>query len=285
MKKAQSVAVVTDSAAGIPSALLVRHGIEVLPFWVQMGEDSYQDGIDIDSATFFRRLRAAEDLEASTGVPSVGAFRELYTRLADWAEGIVSVHVAGKQSGTCDTARLAARESPIPVTVIDSGTTAMAQGFLALEAARLAQEGTVLEAVAQRVRRLVPDTGVFALLESVTHAVKGGRLASAARLIGNLLRIQPLVNVSDNKISLAGQVRRRKSGLQLLVDRVVARVEGYPVRITVHYAEDEAEGQSLLETLKEQVNCVESYLTRVPVALGVHAGPGSIGVAYCIETE
>jgi DegV family protein with EDD domain len=285
MERVQPVAVVTDSAAGIPPSLLEQYRMEKIPFWVRVGEGSYKDGVDINPTSFFRMLRADEEATVGTSVPTVEAFLEVYNRVAEWAERIVSVHVAGEQSGTCNAAQLAAEASPIPVTVIDSGTTAMAEGFIALEAARVALEGASLDAVLGRVRALLPQTGLLALLETVNYAVKGGRLTTAARLIGNLLRIQPLISVSENKVSLAGQVRRRRSGLKVLVERVIERVDGWPVRLTVHYAEDEEEGRSLLETLKARLNCLETYLTRVPVALGVHAGPGSIGVAYCIEKE
>lgn len=285
MERVQPVAVVTDSAAGIPPSLLEQYRMEKIPFWVRVGEGSYKDGVDINPTSFFRMLRADEEATVGTSVPTVEAFLEVYNRVAEWAERIVSVHVAGEQSGTCNAAQLAAEASPIPVTVIDSGTTAMAEGFIALEAARVALEGASLDAVLGRVRALLPQTGLLALLETVNYAVKGGRLTTAARLIGNLLRIQPLISVSENKVGLAGQVRRRRSGLKVLVERVIERVDGWPVRLTVHYAEDEEEGRSLLETLKARLNCLETYLTRVPVALGVHAGPGSIGVAYCIEKE
>ena len=285
MERVQPVAVVTDSASGIPPALLEQYRIEMIPFWVRVGEGSYKDGVDINPTSFFRMVRADEEATVGTSVPAVEAFLEVYNRVAEWAESIVSVHVAGEQSGTCNAAQLAAEASPIPVTVVDSGTTAMAEGFIALEAARAAIEGASLDAVLERVRTLLPQTGLLALLETVNYAVKGGRLTTAARLIGNLLRIQPLISVSGNKVGLAGQVRRRRSGLKALVERVIERVDGRPVRLTVHYAEDEEEGRSVLEALKERLNCLETYLTRVPVALGVHAGPGSIGVAYCIEKE
>ncbi|MGC9356416.1 MAG: DegV family protein, partial [Anaerolineae bacterium] len=176
-----------------------------------------------------------------------------------------------------------AQESPVPVEVVDSETTAMAQGFVVLEAARAALEGGTLSEVVERARSMVPHVEVVALLESIEYAFRGGRLASGARLLGALLRIQPLVKVSENKVSLVGQVRRRRSGITNLVERVTSRVEDRPTHLTVHYAEDKEEGKRLLDTLREKVNCVEHYLIHIPVALGVHAGPGSIGVAYYVE--
>ncbi len=277
------IAIVTDSAAGLPADLLAAYRIGVVSYHVRVGAQTFRDGIDLFPETFFPMLRAQSEPDVSTGVPSIENFLEVYHQCATWAKGIVSIHLAGKQSATCDTARIAARSSPVPVEVVDSGTTAMGEGFIALEAARIAREGAPLKVVAQRAQTMSAQAGLYALLESVNYAVKGGRLSKAARLLGAFLNIQPLVRVADNAVELIGQTRRRSAGLEQLVEHVTRRVGTRPVHLTVHYAENEAEGRQVLETLQQRLNCVETYLTRVPVALGVHAGPGSIGVAYYVE--
>ncbi len=285
MKTHFKIAIVTDSAASIPADLLGRYGIEVVPYWVHIGNESFISGETIDPATFFKKLRADPEVEVHTGVPAVGKFIETYEKLSAWAEHIVSIHVAGKQSATCNAAELAQNDSPVPVTVIDTETTAMAEGFVVLEAARAAARGGSLEEIVARARAVIPNVGLIALLESVTYALKGGRLSSAAGRIGSLLHIQPLIRVGANRVSVVGQARRRSKGLETLIDRTISEAREDPIHLTVHYAEDEAEGRSLLESLEAQVNCVESFLTRVPVELGVHSGPGSIGVAYYVERE
>lgn len=283
MTPTTSVAIVTDSAAGLPAAFLERYNIAVVPFWVHMGNESYLSGETLDPPTFFRRLRADPELEIHTGVPGIAKFVEIYRSLATKAQGIVSIHITAKQSGTCSAAEIAARESPVPVVVVDTGTTAMAEGFTVLAAARAAKEGNSLEQVVARARAAIPNTGVIALLESVTYALKGGRLSAAAAKVGSRLRIQPLIRVKDNKVSVVGQARKRSKGIASLTEKIVDEVRDAPSHLTVHFAEDENEGQSLLDTLRSRINCVESYLMRVPIELGVHAGPGAVGVAYHIE--
>ncbi len=277
------IAIVTDSGAGLPEALVRAYGIHVIGYHVRVGEASYRDGVDITPATFFPLLRQQREPDVSTGVPSPEAFLEVYRQCATWAKAIVSIHLAGAQSATCDTARVAARNSPVPVTVIDSGTTAMGEGFVVLEAARAAQSGAPLEVVVRRAQEVTRHVGLYALLESVNYAVKGGRLARAARLLGAFANLQPLVRVADNRVDLIGQARRRSDGVQKLLAQVLQRIGARPVHLAVHYTDSEAEGRALLESLQRQVQCVEAYLTPVPVALGVHAGPGAIGVAYCVE--
>jgi len=280
-----SVAIVTDSAAGLPAPFLERYNIAVVPFWVHMGNESYLSGQTLDPPTFFRRLRAAPELEIHTGVPGIAKFVEIYRSLATKAQSIVSIHITARQSGTCSAAEVAAKESPVPVVVLDTETTAMAEGFTVLAAARAAAEGSSLEQVIARARAAIPNTGVIALLESVTYALKGGRLSAAAGKVGSMLRIQPLIRVKDNKVSIVGQARKRSKGIEALIGKIVDEVRGDPTRLTVHFAEDEDEGQYLLDSLRSRINCVESYLMRIPIELGVHAGPGSIGVAYHVERE
>lgn len=283
METLRSVAVVTDSATGLPASLLAQYHIEVVPYWIHVGDQSFLDGVDITPEEFFKLARAQAEPSVSTGVPSVEAFLAAYQRAAAYASAIVSIHLAGAQSATCSVAELAAKSSPIPVEVIDTGTTAMAEGFVVLEAARAAAEGAAWQEVVARARACVPKVEVIALLETVGYAIRGGRLAGAARLLSGFLNIQPLVRVGGNKVGLVGQTRRRSRGLSQLIERVKQQTGASPVRLAVHFAEDEAEGRELLAQLQVELNCVETYLTRVPVPLGVHAGPGSIGVAYCVE--
>jgi len=285
MKELFPVAVVTDSAAGIPQTLLQSLRIEVVPLWVQLAGESYQDGIDITPVAFFQRLRAQAQPDVGTSVPAMEVFTATYERISEWAQAVVSVHVAGKQSGTCNVASMAGQAVPIPVAVVDTGTTAMAQGFVVLEAARAALEGLSLAEVTERARAAVPNVGLTALLESISYAVRGGRLATAAGKLTQLLKIKPLISVRDNKVSIIGQTRRRSKGLKYLIEQLKSEIQDAPTRIAVHYAEDKEEGASVLAQIKQQLNCVEGYLSRVPVALGVHAGPGALGIAYHVERE
>ncbi len=285
MNTQPSIAVVTDSAASIPEALCQQYRIEVVPIWVNMDKVSYRSGIDMQPASFFAQLRANPATQVSTSVPAIPVFLEAYRKQAQWASGIVAVHVAGKQSGTCNLAEVAGRESPVPVAVVDSQTTAMAQGFVALEAARAAAEGATLEEVAARARAVVPNAGVVALLETVNYAFQGGRLSSAASMVGSLLKISPLIRVQNNRVSLIGQARRRSKGIAAVIEKVVDEIEDNPVHLAVHYAEDETEGTYVLEELKKLLRCVETYLLHVPTELGVHTGPGALGVSYYVERQ
>lgn len=285
MNTQPNVAIVTDSASSIPEALRSQYRIEEVPFWVNMDKASYRSGIDMNPETFYAQLRAHPDMAVSTSVPAIPVFLEAYQKQAQWAKSIVAIHVASKQSATCSIAEVAGRESPVPVAVVDTQTTAMGEGFVALEAARAAAEGASLDEVVARARAAVSNAGVVALLETVSYAFKGGRLSSAASTVGSLLKICPMIRVQNNRVSLIGQARRRSKGIAAVIEKVVDEVQDSPVHLAVHYAEDETEGVYVLGELKKLLRCVETFLLHVPIELGVHAGPGALGVAYYVERQ
>ncbi len=279
------VGIVTDSAAGLPLGLIRQYRIAVIPFWVMVGGISYRDGIDIRPPQLFKLLREQVKPDATTGVPSVEVFLEAYRRVAKWARSIVSIHLTAVHSAAYRTAEAAATRSDVPVVVVNTGSTAMGEGFVVLEAARAAAKGLGLQEVVRIASRVASRVGVIALLESIDYAVRGGRLASAARLMGSLLRIQGLVRVQADRVSLVGQTRHRKRGREMLVEKIADMAGVSPVHIAVHYSDDKAEGHRLLAMLKARVKCVEEHLLYVPAALGIHAGPGSVGVGFYVEGE
>ncbi len=279
------VGIVTDSAAGLPLELIQQYRIAVIPFWVMVGGISYRDGIDIHPPQLFKLLREQVKPDAATGVPSVEVFLETYRRVAEWAKSIVSIHLTAVHSAAYRTAEAAATRSDVPVVVVNTGSTAMGEGFVVLEAARAASRGLGLQEVARVASEVASRVGLLALLESIDYAVRGGRLASAARLMGSLLRIQGLVRVQADRVSLVGQARRRRRGRELLVEKIAEMAGTSPVHVAVHYSDNEAEGHRVLTMLKARVKCVEEHLLYVPAALGVHAGPGSIGVGFYVEGE
>ena len=171
MTPTASVALSRIPPPGYPRQLPGTYNISVVPYYVHLGETSYISGVTIDPPTFFERLRAAPEMEVHTGVPTIAKFLDVYRDLADWAKGIVGIHVASKQSGTVQCGRGGRRGSPVPVVVLDTGdVTRWPRGTQSYAAARAAQEGGTLEQVVATAKATIPNTGLYALLESVTYA-------------------------------------------------------------------------------------------------------------------
>jgi DegV family protein with EDD domain len=260
--------------------LAEQFGIEVIPLWVQIDDQSYRDGVDITPLEFFRRLKdKVRGVRSSQ--PSPGEFVKFYQRLQEKAEAVVSVHVGGQYSGVLDAARSAAAElSPFLIEVIDTGTVAMAQGFVALAAARAVEAGESLMGVVEKVREIVPKVDLIAALETVEYAVKGGRVAAAARLLNSVLQIKPLVRVQGNQVGIIGQARTRGRVVGRMMDELAERVGDAPLHVAVLYTDAVDEAQRIKDEIVSRFNCVEVYVEAAAPVLGVHAGPGAVGLAY-----
>jgi DegV family protein with EDD domain len=276
----RKVIVATDSAANLPSSLIKQYGIAVIPLWVKMETRFYRDGIDIQPLEFFQRLRERVR-EVGTSQPAPGEWLEFYRRLQDQAEAIVSVHVTSRYSGVVDAARAAAAElAPFPIEVVDTGTIAMAEGFVALAAARAAEAGASLSEVMERVRDLTPRVDLIAALETIEYAVRGGRMATAAHLLSSLLRIKPLVRVQGNEVNIFSKTRTRAKALRTLLDELAERVGDMPLHVAVLYTDALEEAQRLQDEVVTHFRCEEVYLEVATPVLGVHAGPGAVGLAF-----
>ncbi len=279
----KEVVVATDSAANLPRVVVEQLGIEVIPLWIRMDDESYRDGVDIQPLDFFQRLQQ-QFRRLQTSQPSLGEFLEFYRRIQERARSIVSVHVAGRYSGVLQVARAAAAEmAPYPIEVVDTGTIAMAQGFVAMAAARAAAAGASLAEVVGRARSLVPKVDLIAALETLEYAVRGGRLAWAARMVGNLLNVKPMVRVQGNEVGILGQARSRAKAIRQMLDMLAQRVGDARVHIAILHTGAVEEAERLKEEILARFRCVELYIEPVTPVLGVHAGPGALGLAYYVE--
>ena len=246
-------------------------------------DDSDESGVDITPLEFFRRLKdKVRGVRSSQ--PSPGEFIEFYRRLQERAEAVISVHLGGQYSGLIDSARTAAAElSPFPIEIIDTGTVAMAQGFVALAAARAVEAGESLMGVVDRVCEIVPKVDLIAALEHVEYAVKGGRVAAAARLVNSVLHIKPVVRVQGNQVSIIGQARTRAKVVRHMIDELADRVGDAPLHVAVLYTDAVDEAQRIRDEIVSRFHCVEVYVERAAPVLGVHAGPDAVGLAFYPE--
>ncbi len=275
------VAVVTDSTATVPQALVEEYNMTVVPLQVIWGDRTFLDGVDITPETFYQRLRTAEVLP-TTSQPSAAAFAEVYQRLHEQGYDILAVLISSKLSGTIASAEQAKGLVPeATVEIVDSLQTAMALGFQAVAAARAAAQGASLaeaKAVAEKARDL---SGVLLLPETLEYLHRGGRIGGAARLFGTMLNIKPILEVRAGRVEPADKVRSRKKARKRIVELALERMGGRtPVRVAVLHADAEDEAQLIMDMLKAQVAPEEAYITPVSPTVGVHVGPGTVGITF-----
>lgn len=270
------IRIVTDSTSDIPEALMRERGIDMVPLTVNFGNESLRDRVDITHDEFIRRLTASKVLP-TTSQPPPGLFVEHYRRLADeGAEGIVSIHISEKLSGTAGAARVAAEEvaDRVKVEVIDSRTLSLALGFGVLEAARVAGAGADLAAVADAARRFLPHTHIIFFPDTLEYLQKGGRIGRAAMIAGSLLSLKPLMRVDEGQVVPHERTRTRSRA----IDGVVKFVSDFPhLRQLSVLRTGNADLEPLLTRLEPVFPRERILVTECSPVISVHLGPGAMG--------
>ena len=280
---AGTVAVVTDSAADLPEELLTSMDIHTVPARIHFGARSYLDKVSLDTSEFYR-LMAESDVHPTTSQPPPGDFRRLYQILASHHAGIVSIHVTGWGSGTFQSAQSAAdrADTRAPVLAVDSRNASIGQGLVALRAAELAAAGRSVDEITLALQDIIANTRTWALLGSLEHAVRGGRVPPSKRLIARLLRLEPiLATFPDGRIGTAGALLGHRGRIARFA-RWIAKRAGPPVgqRLAVGHANAPAAAAELLAALQARLPGLEqAFVTEIGTALGVHGGPGTLVVA------
>jgi len=280
---AGTVAIVTDSAADLPEALLTSMDIHVVPVRIHFGERSYLDKVSIDTSEFYQ-LMAASPVHPTTSQPPPGDFRRLYQILGSHHAGIVSIHVTAWGSGTFQAAESAAQRTltRAKVLAVDSRNASIGQGLVALRAAELAAAGGSADEIALALDKIIAGTRTWALLGSIDHAVRGGRVAPSRRVLARLLRLEPiLATFPDGRIGAAGALWGHHDRIRRFARWLARRVGNAPgTRLAVGHANAPEAAAALLAALQAGLPGIEhAFVTEIGTALGVHGGPGTLVVA------
>jgi DegV family protein with EDD domain len=275
-----SVAVVTDSTAYLPPEMVEGYGIRVVPLYVVLAGRSGREGIDIGPGDVARAL-AVRGQTVSTSRPTTGDFVAAYRHALDeGAERIVSIHLSAELSSTSDAARLAAAQvGEHIVTVVDSLSAAMGAGFAVLAAARSAAAGADAAEVAENARGTAAATSTYFVVDTLEYLRRGGRIGSAAAVLGSALAVKPVLHVQDGKVVPLEKVRTSARALNRLVQRAVERAGDEPASVAVHHLAAEEKAQRLAAELRERLpHLRELHVSELGAAIGAHVGPGAVGI-------
>ncbi len=275
------VKVVTDSTADLPAEVVRDLDITVVPLQVIFGETCLRDGVDIDSEEFFRRLPEESELPR-TSQPSLGEFQQAYEKLAEQTDQILSVHLSSRFSGTVQTARQAAQAlaGRCRIEVIDSGTVSMALGFAVIAAARAAREGADLERCAAAARDVLGRQHLAVALDTLEYLRRGGRIGRAQAFLGGLLRLKPILTVRDGEAYPLTRVRTHRKALEEVLR--VCLAAGTVEEAAVMHANSPEDARFLADELARRCPGVAVYIGRIGPVIGVHGGPGLIGLAVVV---
>ncbi|MGI2335627.1 MAG: DegV family protein [Dehalogenimonas sp.] len=272
-----SVKIIVDSTADLPQQLAENAGISIVPCYVRFGDISLRDRIDISEDAFFERLQNGS-IFPTTSQPSPQDFIDVYQENSDNSDGIFSICVSRKLSGTYDSA-FQARQSlnlNIPIEIVDSQSTTIGLGVLAMLAARLAQEGKTLSQITTAVNEAIPTIHLLGFFDTLKYLMAGGRIGKAKGLIGSVLNVKPVLTLKDGELHPSGQVRSRIKGADRLVEYAgcFSKIED----LWIVHANTENDAQDLAARLGEFFPREKIVISRLGAAIGSHAGPGTLFV-------
>ncbi len=273
-----TVKIVTDSVADLPSQVVEELGITVIPLNVRFGEEVYRDGIDLTAEQFYERLRHSKILPV-TSVPSPQSFADAYDKLAEETDEILVVIVSAKLSGTYDVAvqSIGLMKRKCRVEVIDSQWAVMAQGFVVIAAAKVAQAGASLDEVIDVSRKTIPRVDMRAAFDTLEYLKRGGRIGAAQAFLGSMLRVNPVITLKDGVVEPTGRTRSRDKAIERLYDFAMSysHIEGMAVEDAA--CPDDAE--ALVEHLSRKFPKERIYRSKTTPVIGTHTGPGLLLVA------
>ncbi len=278
------VKVVTDSTADLPAEIGRELDITVVPLRVIFGEHVYRDGIDLSGEEFFQRLDSSKELP-TTSQPSTGEFIQVYERLSEQTNRILSIHLSSRFSGTVETARRAAQAliGRCTIEVMDSATVSMAMGFAVIAAAKAARDGADLEACAVAAHSVLRRQRLAVALNTLEYLRRGGRIGRAQALLGGLLNIKPVLTIRNGEAHPLARVRTRQKALHEVLR--VCLDQGRVLEAVVMHGNSQEDARYLADEIARRCPGVPVHTGIIGPVIGVHGGPGLVGLAVVLAEE
>ncbi len=272
-----AVKIVTDSTCDFTPRMAQELGVTIVPLHVIFGDVSYREGIDITAEEFYEMLVKSRQLP-TTSAPSVGDFQEVYERLLEETDSIVSIHLSGKLSATVRIAQAAADSinKPGRIAVVDSQSISLGMGFAIMEAAAAARAGASLEEVKAAAESVPGRLSIQFMVDTLEYLRRGGRIGRARAYLGTMLRIKPILSMREGELYPVERVRTRVQGVERIIQAAVRHQNVTMAAVGHSTTPDEAE--LIRERLAMAFPHAQVFATRFGPVLGTHGGPGIVGV-------
>jgi DegV family protein with EDD domain len=278
------VRIVTDSTAGLPADVAGRYQIPIIPQLIVFGSDSYLEGVEMDNATFMRRLAAARELP-KTAAPPPELFTREFERLVPLGEPILCIHPSAELSGTVRSATLAARDFPgADIRIVDTRVIGSPLATMVTLAAEWAAAGCTMDTLVARVEDLVGRARVYFVVATLRYLALGGRIGGAAALVGSLLQVKPILALRDGRVQQVERERSQRRAVARLKEMVLAEIpmDG-TAHLSVMHAAAPLEAQALADDLGAQLHLGQVPILDVPPAIVTHGGPGVLAASFFVS--
>ncbi len=279
-----TIAIVADSTCDLMPQIATTRNIHIVPLHIHWDTKSYRDGVDLTADQFYDRLLTSSTIP-TTSQPSSAEFAEAFTQARDAnnAEAVLCFTLSQKLSSTYNSAMQATELVDFPVHIIDSRSTSLSTGFLALTAADARDADCSTAEIISIAKSAVPRQHLYFTVASLEYLQRGGRIGRARQLVGDLLQLKPLLCAEDGEVGVKGSVRTRSRALQHIVDLAEeTRGQSSFKRITIVHAQAD-DREMLVDMVKTRFGYDTIEFALISPVLGVHLGPGSIGIAFELD--
>jgi DegV family protein with EDD domain len=280
------VQVITDSTADMPPGTAEKLSIRVVPIYLRFGDMTYRDGVDISNDEFYAMLDTSP-IYPATSQPNPEDFTTVYKEYCNKADGIVSIHISSKISGTYNSANIAKKtlESACPIKVIDSKFNSAGLGLVVTAAASKAQAGADFFEVVNEAEKTKNKVRMFGMFETMKYLARSGRVNKTIAAASRILHVMPLLTFHDGEIVRAGLVRTVSKGMEKIYEFVK---DNSPINeLTIVHSKVINQAHQLQKRLGEFIAEDKINIAELGAGLGVHGGPGVLLVAIrrCEITE
>lgn len=273
-------AIVTDSTAYITKEIRDQLNIHMVPLSVVIGNNTYQEEIDLGTTEFYDKIRHADALP-KTSQPALGKFIETYEQLAKEYDAIISIHLSSGISGTLAGAEQAGEMvNDIDVRTFDTEISCMVQGFYVLKAAEMARTDATPDAIIEELNNMKQTMRAYFMVDNLDHLHRGGRLNGFERIIGSVLQVKPILHFENKVIIPFEKVRTRKKALKRISDMLQADSNKFNIKATIIHANNENEAIAWKTELQATMPNVEFTISYFGPVIGTHLGEGSMGLGW-----
>lgn len=285
---AKNVAIVTDSISCLTKELIEGYNIGVVPIRLLSRGKVYRDSVDVTPSEAYEMFLQDPD-NFSTSPSSPGHYLEAYQEASKLAKNILCITLSSRLSTGYDMARVAKEEAKdtlpdIHIEVFDSKNVTAAEGFIALAGARAAAEGKDLAEVIEIAEEVRDKVAFFALLDTIKHIYRTGRIPKIASQIGAMLNIKPILTSSGGLIRFKGVVKNRERGISRLLEILREKVGQDPVHVAVMHAYTPEDAEMLKERIAAEFNCVELWVSEFTPVMGYATGTGTLAYAFYTDS-
>ncbi len=277
------IKIVTDSTSYIPEEFIQQYDIRVVSLSVILNEKSYRE-LDLSNSTFYDEMAKVSQLPTSSQ-PSLEEMSTCFEDILSQGDSLLGIFLSSQMSGTYSSAlfvrkTLLEKYPQAEIEIFDSTSNCMQMGFMVVEAARYALKGHTMEEILLHISSVRDHSRFLFTPHVLDYLKKGGRIGGASALLGTLLQIKPILTVEEGKTTIFTKVRTKKKAIDTIIQKFLQDIHEAPLgEVIVHHINCPEEGRLLADELEKQLHCKVQIQAIGPV-IGLHVGPGSIGLAY-----